>query len=52
MWNEKEHIFYAGSIVEAGMLVVTMFGKEKGQMENIGKYIAVRNASEKHTKPF
>lgn len=52
MWNEKGHSFYGETIVEAGVLVVTMFGKEKVQMENIGKYIAVRRASEIHAKPF
>jgi hypothetical protein len=33
-WSEKGHSFYAESIVETVVLVVTMFGKEKGQMEN------------------
>jgi hypothetical protein len=51
-WNEKGHSFYAESIVGAGVLVVTMLGKEKGQIENIGKYIAVRRASETHAKLF
>ena len=34
------------------MLVVTMFGEEKGQMENREKYIAVRHASGNHAKPL
>ena len=51
-WNERGHSFYAESIVGADVLVVTMFGKEKGQMENIGKYIAVRHASGNHAKPL
>lgn len=39
-------------MVGAGAPVVTMLGKEKGQMENIGKYIAVRHASGIYAKLF
>lgn len=39
-------------MVGAGASIVTMLGKEKGQIENIGKYIAVRHASEIYAKLF